>query len=228
MAAGIAHEVSNPLGTVLGYAELLLKYDLPDDVKSDLKTVERGAQRAASILDRLLTFAGQQNGEHEVVGIEDTIDSAIEFRKYSFLSNGIDVIKKIDDKLPRIMANSSQLQEVFLNILLNAESSIVEARSKGSIVITGKADSDYLYISLTDDGTGISSENQSKIFNPFFTTKGVGKGTGLGLSICHGIINSHGGEILVESEPGTGSTFTIKLPAIKSNRKAIQYNAKNE
>ncbi|MFC1920334.1 histidine kinase N-terminal 7TM domain-containing protein [Chloroflexota bacterium] len=221
MAAGIAHEVSNPLGTVLGYAELLLKRDIPDDIRDDLEIIDKGAKRAASILERLLSFAGQQNGEHELLNINSIIESTIEFRKHSLTSNNITVTKQFDNRLPQTTASSIQLQEVFLNLLMNAESSIMEARNKGGITIISETKGAKIHVSFIDDGTGISQENKEKIFNPFFTTKKVGEGTGLGLSICHGIISSHGGEISVESEPGNGSTFTISLPIIKSRRNLV-------
>ncbi len=218
MAAGIVHEVSNPLATVLGYADLLLKRDIPDEIRDDLKIIDKSAKRAASILERLLTFAGRQNGEREFVDINRIIETAIEFRKHSLSVNNIEVIKQFPDRSPRTIADSSQLLEVFLNLIMNAESAIIEVKSEGRLTITTETTGDNIRISFKDNGTGISQENLGKIFNPFFTTKKVGEGTGLGLSICHGIITSHGGEISVESEPGSGTTFIIELPVIKSEK----------
>jgi signal transduction histidine kinase len=216
MAAGIAHEVSNPLATVLGYSELLMKQDVPEDMRKDLEVIGEGAERAAAILERLLVFAGQQDGIFEPVQVNSIIDSAIDFRKHSLEVNNIEVIRQFDDKLPRIVANSSQLHEVFLNLLMNAESAITETGKDGRITISTEKNTTNIHIFINDNGTGISPENLDKIFNPFFTTKGVGKGTGLGLSICHGIVTGHNGEINVESEPGSGSTFVVTLPMKKS------------
>jgi signal transduction histidine kinase len=218
MAAGIAHEVSNPLATVLGYSELLLKRDVPKDMRKDLEVIGKGAERAAAILERLLTFTGQQDGIFESVQVNSVIESAIDFRKHSLAVNNIDIIRQFDEKLPITTANGSQLQEVFLNLLMNAESAIAEAGKEGRITISTEKNEDNIHVFFEDNGAGISPGNLDKIFNPFFTTKKVGKGTGLGLSICHGIITGHNGEITVKSEPGNGSTFTITLPIARSSR----------
>ncbi len=218
MAAGIAHEVSNPLATVLGYSELLIKQDVPEDMKKDLEVIGKSAERAAAILERLLTFAGHQDGILEPIQVNSIIDSTIDFRKHSLRVNNIEIIRQFDEKLPRIIANSSQLHEVFLNLLMNAESAIAETGKEGRITISTEKNETNVHVLFRDNGTGISPENLDKIFNPFFTTKGVGKGTGLGLSICHGIITGHNGEITVDSEPGNGSTFMITLPMTKSSR----------
>ena len=222
MAAGIAHEVNNPLATVIGYSDLLLKRDIPAEIRDDLEIIDRGAQRAADILDRLLKFASQQSMEHEYIDVNTIIEVAVEFRRHSLSNNKIDVTKRLNSKLPKIVADSNQLQEVFLNLIINAENSIIEAHSGGAgkLTITTETSEGSIYISFSDDGIGINKENLGKIFSPFFTTREPGKGIGLGLSICRGIINRHGGEISVESEPGRGVTFTIKLPITVANRGA--------
>jgi len=217
MAAGIAHEVSNPLATVLGYSELLMRQDIPEDMRKDLEIIEKSAERAATILERLLTFAGQQDGVFEPVQVNSIIDSAIDFRNHSLALNNIEIVRQFDEELPRTTANGSQLHEVFLNLLMNAEGAIAEAGKKGRITISTEKNENNLHVYFKDNGAGISPENLDKIFNPFFTTKKFGKGTGLGLSICHGIITRHKGEIIVVSEPGIGSTFTITLPITKSS-----------
>ncbi len=112
------------------------------------------------------------------------------------------------------MGSALQLQQVFLNIIVNAEFFMLEAHKRGTLVITSEQKDDYVRISIKDDGPGIPQENLKHVFNPFFTTKAVGKGTGLGLSICHGIISEHGGRIWAESKPGEGATFIIELPVI--------------
>jgi len=214
MAAGIAHEVNNPLTTVLGYSDLLLKQDLPPQIEDDLKMVERSARKAADILGRLLKFAGHQDLEREYTDINNIIEVALEFRKKSLSNNKIEVALHLEAKLPKILADGNQLQEVFLNIIINAENSMVQAdrRDGGKLVITTETNGDNISISFRDNGTGINEEILDKIFNPFFTTMEAGKGTGLGLSISRGIISSHGGELSVESRPDKGATFTITLP----------------
>ncbi|MFC2035706.1 ATP-binding protein, partial [Chloroflexota bacterium] len=219
MATGIAHEVSNPLTTVLGYSDLLLKRDIPAEIRDDLEIIDRSAKRAVDILDKLLKFAGQQSLERQSININHVIEAAVEFRKYSLLGNKIDTNMRLDKKLPMILADGNQLQEVFLNLIINAENSMIEAYfgEEGTLTIITETSGNSIYISFSDSGIGIKKENLSKMFNPFFTTMEPGKGTGLGLSISRGIINRHGGEIFVESEPGGGATFIIKLPINVAN-----------
>ena len=222
MVAGIAHETINPLTTVINYAYLLLKRDIPGEIKEDLETIARGAKTAADILDRLLTFSGQRTVEWEQLDINSIFEIAIEFRKHSLLNNNIEVIKQFDRSLPRIMADGGQIQEVFLNLIINAETSMIESHEGGKLIIKSETADDNIRICVKDNGAGISAENIDKIFNPFFTTKEVGKGTGLGLSVCHGIINEHGGRIYAESELGKGATFIIELPIRMANREKRQ------
>lgn len=219
MAAGIAHEISNPLTSVIGYANWLLERDIPDDIKGDLEVINRGAKRAGDILDRLLTFAGQRTVEWDYLDINRILEITIEFRKHSLLNSNIEVIKQFDRGLPKTMADGGQLQEVFLNLIINAETSMTESHGGGKLIIKTETVDSNIRICFKDDGAGINEETINKIFDPFFTTKEMGKGTGLGLSICHGIINEHGGRIYAESELGKEATFIIELPISMVNRK---------
>ncbi len=212
MAAGIAHETINPLASVIGYTELLLAHDIPDEIKGDLEVINKGAKSAADILDRLLTFAGQHHVERDYIDINRILEITIELRNHSLSSNNIEVIKQFDRGLPKTTADGGQLQEVFLNLIINAETSMTESHGEGRLIIKTETANDNIRICFKDDGAGISEENINKIFNPFFTTKEVGKGTGLGLSISHGIITEHDGRIYAESEVGKGATFVIELP----------------
>jgi signal transduction histidine kinase len=212
MAAGIAHEVNNPLATVLGYSDLLLKRDLPDEIRQDLEIIDKSAKRASDILNRLLEFSGSRTPEFEHTEINRIIETAIEFRKHSLKNHNVEIVTHLAGGLPRIVADGSQLLEVFLNLIMNAEASMAQARNGGTLTISTKKADNSILITVQDDGEGIRPENIGKIFDPFFTTKKIGGGTGLGLSICHGIIASHGGDISVQSEPGKGATFTIRLP----------------
>jgi len=137
--------------------------------------------------------------------------------------SNIEIDTRFASDLPEIMANSFDLQQVFLNIIVNAEHAIIETRGKGTITITTKKDTDIIRISLADDGPGISEDNLGHIFDPFFTTKEVGKGTGLGLSICHGIITEHDGGIYTESEVGIGTTFIIELPVTTTDNEGTKH-----
>lgn len=212
MAAGIAHEISNPLASVIGYTDLLLKRNIPDDIREDLEVIDRGAKRAANILDRLLTFTGQRYIEWDYIDINRIIESAIELRKYSLSNNNIEVIKQFDHGPLEIMADGGQLQEVFLNLIINAETSMKEYHGRGKLTIKTEVADKNIRLYFQDDGAGISEDNINKIFDPFFTTKEPGKGTGLGLSICHTIIAEHHGRIYAESRQGRGTTFIIELP----------------
>ncbi len=144
--------------------------------------------------------------------INESIQTVLELRAHEQKVSNIKVNTRLAPDLPQIMGNSSQLQQVFFNIVINAEFFMSEAHERGTITITTERIGDSVRVSLADDGPGISKESMSRLFSPFFTTKEVGQGTGLGLSICHGIITEHGGRIYAESELGKGTTFIIELP----------------
>ena len=212
LASGIAHELNNPLTSVIGFSELLLEKDVPDDVKEDLRTINKEAQRTARIVRNLLTFARKHPEGKRSVNINETILTVLELRAYEQRVNNIQVITHLALDLPEITANPFQLQQVFLNIIINAEYFMVEAHKRGTLTITTEQVGDIMRVSLADDGPGIPQENLGRVFDPFFTTKEVGKGTGLGLSICHGIVTEHGGRIYAESKLGKGATFIMELP----------------
>lgn len=213
LASGIAHELNNPLTSVIGFSELLLNRDVPDDIKEDLKVINKEAQRTARVVRNLLVFArGHSQEEKKLVNVNKIIENVLELRAYDQKINNIQVDTRFATDLPEITADDFQLYQVFLNIIINAEHAMLEAHGQGTITITTERDGDIIRVSLTDDGPGISEENLGHIFDPFFTTKEVGKGTGLGLSICHGTITEHGGKIYAKSELGKGTTFIIELP----------------
>jgi len=212
LVSGIAHELNNPLTGVIGFSELLLKRELPDDIKKDLKIINDEAQRTARIVKNLLTFARKQSQEKQPMDINESIQTVLELRAHEQKVSNIKVNTRLAPDLPQIMGNSSQLQQVFFNIVINAEFFMSEAHERGTMTITTERIGDSVRASLADDGPGISKESMSRLFSPFFTTKEVGQGTGLGLSICHGIITEHGGRIYAESELGKGATFIIELP----------------
>jgi PAS domain S-box-containing protein len=218
MASGIAHEINNPLTGVVGYAQLLLKEDLPEKVKKDLRIINDGAQRVADIVNRLLVFASQHEIERMPVNINEIIENTLILRSYHLKTNNIEVITRLNPSLPLILVDIGQIQEVFLNLIANAETEMKLAHDRGTLQISTELKDGFILITLKDDGPGIAPENIEKIFNPFFTTREVGQGTGLGLSICHGIISSHKGHISVESKPGQGTTFIVELPVITEDK----------
>ena len=213
LIAGVAHELNNPLTGVIGFSDLLVdRKDLPDEVKEDLAIINREARRTANIVKNLLTFARKHPEEKQPTDINRAIAAVLELRTYEQKVNNIQVNTQFTSNLPEIMANSFDLQQVFLNIIVNAEHAMLEAHRGGIITITTEQDGDIVRASFADDGPGIFKENLGHLFDPFFTTKEVGKGTGLGLSISYGIITEHGGRIYAESEPGKGATFIVELP----------------
>jgi len=215
LVAGVAHELNNPLTGVSGYSELLLGRDIDERSRSALKKIYNESQRAARIVKNLLSFARAQKPEKKPVFINDLITSTLELRNYELSVNNIEVKTDLDPHLPTTIADPHQLQQVFLNLINNAEQAILSNGTSGRILIKSAANSNDIYLTFSDDGPGILPDDLDKVFNPFFTTKDVGKGTGLGLSICYGIIAEHGGTISAESPPKNlthGASFTVELP----------------
>lgn len=212
LASGIAHELNNPLTSVIGFSQLLLDKDVSDDVKEDVKIIYSEAQRTAAVVKNLLTFARKHTPVKQPVNINDIIDKVLELRTYEQKVSNIQVNTQFAPDLPEIMADFFQLQQVFLNIVINAEHFMIEAHNRGTLTITTERAGDVIKVSFADDGPGIAKKNLGHLFDPFFTTKEVGKGTGLGLSICHGIVTEHGGRIYAESKLGKGATFVVELP----------------
>jgi signal transduction histidine kinase len=164
------------------------------------------------IVKNLLTFARKHAPVKQLSQINAVVEDVLHLRSYEQKVNNIEVEKRLAHDLPEIMMDHFQMQQVFLNIIVNAEAAMLEGHHKGKLIITTEKSERVITITFTDDGPGISSENLKRIFDPFFTTKEVGKGTGLGLSICHGIVTEHGGKIYARSENGQGTTFVVELP----------------
>jgi len=212
LAAGVAHELNNPLTGVIGFSALLLEKDVPDDIREDIEIIHHEAQRAAEVVRNLLTFARKHTPSKQLVNINGIIKKVLKLRAYAQRISNIQVNTQFAPDLPKVMADYFQLQQGFLNIIINAEYFMIEAHNKGTLTITTEKVGDIIRASFTDDGPGIPQENLGHLFDTFFTTKEVGKGTGLGLSICHGTITEHSGSIYAESELGKGAVFTIELP----------------
>jgi len=214
MASGIAHEINNPLTGVIGFAQLLMQKDIPEDIRDDVKIINDGTQRVASIVKRLLAFARQHKPERTYVNINQIIETTLALRAYETETSSIKVTTQLDPVLPRTMADGGQLQQVFLNITINAETEMKLAHGRGNLLIKTETIDNTIRISFEDDGPGIAKENLDKIFEPFFTTKGVAGGTGLGLSLSYGIVKEHNGGIYARSELGKGATFIVELPIV--------------
>ena len=212
LASGVAHELNNPLTSVIGFSQLLLEKELPDEIKEDLSLVNSEAQRAAAVVKNLLTFARKHTPAKQLCQIHNIIEDVLKLRAYEQTVSNITVDRQFAVDLPEITIDYFQMQQVFLNIIVNAEFAMTEAHRNGKITITTQRLDNTVRVSFADNGPGIPKENLSRLFDPFFTTKEVGKGTGLGLSICHGIVSEHGGKIYARSQLGKGATFVVELP----------------
>lgn len=219
MASGIAHEINNPLTAVLGYSQSLLRKDVPEDIKRRLEIIRDGAERTADIVTRLLTFARGRKPGWEHVNINEIVETALIMRTYEMETSNIKVTTLFAPDLPRTMADAGQLQQVFLNLIINAETEMTLAHGRGQLVIKTEVVDGNIRISFKDDGPGIAKENLDRVFEPFFTTRKTGEGTGLGLSLCHGIIAEHKGRIYAESTRGEGATFIVELPIIRRRKR---------
>ncbi len=219
MASGIVHEVNNPLTSVIGFAEMLAQKELPEDAKEYVRIINSEGKRVSGIASRLLNFSRHQNPGTEYTDINKLIEATVELQQYEMTSGNIKITTKLDPHLPRTMADTGQMQQVFLNIMLNARTAMRLAHGGGKLLIKTKAMDNTIQISFKDDGPGIAKKNLQRIFYPFFTTRKLGEGTGLGLSICQNIIATHNGTIYARSKLGKGATFIIKLPVVARQRK---------
>jgi len=212
LVSGVAHEVNNPLTAILGFADLLLENpELSDEVKDDLQVIVQESHRTREIVQNLLSFARQTRPEKQPVDVNQVLRRTISLRSYDLGSHGIELREVFDPRLPEVIGDAHQLQQVFLNILNNACDAVRESKRRGKIVITTAQSNGSIEVRFKDNGTGIT--NPDRIFDPFYTTKEVGKGTGLGLSICYGIVREHSGEVICFNNHGSpGATFTIRLP----------------
>jgi PAS domain S-box-containing protein len=217
LAAGVAHELSNPLTSVMGYTQLLLEQDVPVNFKKDLEIVNTEARRAADVTKNLLMFARRYAPEKQLINVNELIEKVLEIRSYEQKINNIKVIKELTPDIKPVIGDTSQLQQVFINIIINAEYSMIKAHHGGVLRVSTRNIDNSVKISFADDGIGIPGKDIPRIFDPFFTTKDLIRGTGLGLSICHGIITRHNGKIYAESESGQGATFIIELPVSNLN-----------
>ncbi|MDD5311966.1 MAG: PAS domain S-box protein [Dehalococcoidia bacterium] len=213
MAAGLAHEINNPLTGVIGLSQLIAERDdLPGVVREDVRNICREANRAAGIVKDFLTFARGHKPQKENADINALLESVIKLRSTHMKNSNIEVITDFAADLPALVVDISQIRQVFLNIILNAEYFMYEEHKKGKLNITTSNLNSTIHIVFKDDGPGIAPEAVTRIFDPFFTTKDIGRGTGLGLSISYGIIQEHGGHIYAESKYGHGASFIIELP----------------
>ncbi len=214
MAAGLAHELNNPLTGILALSQLLIRSDIPEEHKEDLQCVYSEAKRAASIVKNVLLFTRNNNYENGHASANEVVKDVLRLREYEEKVSNIAALTQLQENLPDIPIDKFQLQQVFLNIILNAEAAIKESNRPGTLTVTTERVNNHINIHFKDDGCGIKKQVMPRIFDPFFTTKEIGKGTGLGLSICYGIVMKHGGKINLKTHPNKGTTFTIRMPVV--------------
>ncbi len=222
LVSGIAHELNNPLTAIMGYAQLLLGHGLQPSQFAEAKNVYNEAERARRIVKNLLYFARENKPERSRVDINEIVERTIALRSYELRVEDIVVECDLAPGLPHTMADPYQLQQVILNLVVNAEQALLEDRGQGRVWIrtrhsfhgNGRRSAESIVLEVFDDGPGIPPAIASRIFDPFFTTKAAGLGTGLGLSIVYGIVHQHGGEVTFENKPGGGAKFTIEIPIV--------------
>jgi signal transduction histidine kinase len=221
LAAGIAHEINNPLGGILIYSSLMME-ELrgADSTKQDLEKIVQEATRCKDIVKSLLEFSRQTEPKMEPIDINKAITDGLFFLEHQALFLNIDIAKNLAPVLPGVRGNAGQLKQVFMNIIVNAAEAM---HGSGTLTITTTLSQDQkaVWVDFVDTGEGIPRENLSRIFDPFFTTKELGKGTGLGLSTSYGIIDAHGGRIDVKSQVGKGTTFRIELPVPSEDAESL-------
>jgi len=213
LAAGVAHELNEPLGSILGFAQLAKKCPgVPHQAELDIEKIFNASLHARDIVKKLLIFAREMPPQKIKVNLNKSVEEALTFFRSRCTQEGVELICSLSPNLPRVDADPSQLNQVVINLIVNALQAMPRG---GDLKIQTLYEDDQVLLIVEDTGIGMNEEVLGKIFTPFFTTKEVGKGTGLGLPVVHGIITSHGGSVRVKSKVGQGTRFEIQLPAAK-------------
>jgi len=218
LAAGVAHEINNPLGVILCYTDIIKENNRDnEEIIADITTIERHAENCRRIVADLLDFSRSRDSriDKQEASINDTIEDVLTMVRQQFLKKQINLVCDLDKTLPTCFMDSRRMQQVFLNLIMNAEQAIEHS---GNIFISTRTENSTIIIEIKDDGPGIGKEIINKIFDPFFSTKEQGQGTGLGLSVSYGIVREHDGTIKVQSTPGNGVRFTVTLPVSTGER----------
>jgi PAS domain S-box-containing protein len=228
LSAGIAHEINNPLGIILGYTQLLIRNeDGQTDKYKDLKTIEKHVRNCKTIVEDLLNFSRTSTPKEDLIRIDDAIEDVLKFMQHHADLDRVEIHKNYDASIPEMLLDEKKIKQVLINLIMNAKHAIGRSGVL-SLSTQLRPTARQVIIKIADNGHGIERKNLSRIFDPFFTTKPTGEGTGLGLSVSYGIIKNHGGDILVDSKVGQGSTFTVILPIVspvkdKANAKIHSY-----
>jgi two-component system, NtrC family, sensor kinase len=221
LVSGVAHELNNPLAGVLGYAQLLLRQEPAEGVRRGLDAIQREAERCKRIVQNLQTFARKHKPQEGETRLNDLLRAALELRSYQLGVDNIRVVTELDEDLPVTRGDGHQLQQVFLNLIVNAHQAMLATGRGGTLTLRSCRRGPDLVVEIQDDGPGIPAVDLGRIFDPFFTTKDVGHGTGLGLSICYGIVKEHEGRITARNAAGAGAVFTVEIP-LRDPRRSTQ------
>jgi PAS domain S-box-containing protein len=215
LIGGVAHELNNPLHAITNFAQLLLMESRPDQEREDLETISREADRMAKIVSDLRLIARQAHeevAERTRVDVNELVRHVLKTRSYALATRNVEVRDDLAPDLPSVLGDQGGLEQVVLNLVVNAEQALAENAAERMLILQTRATPRGVSLHVVDNGPGISQHLMDRIFDPFFTTKSPGEGTGLGLSLVHSIITEHGGEVRVDSEPGKGAAFRIELP----------------
>jgi PAS domain S-box-containing protein len=217
LIGGVAHELNNPLTSLRGFAELMMTDERTDQDRETLELMRRETDRMAKIVSNLKRIAAQTQERpdtREAADLNDIVRHVIRVRRYTLQTSNIELIEDLDDKLPPILANGAEIEQVIINLVVNAEQALATSGgSEKTLKLSTHRVGDRVHLIVSDNGPGIPSEHLSRIFDPFFTTRAPGGGTGLGLSLVHSIVTEHGGHVSVTSRPGLGAQFVVELPA---------------
>ena len=220
--SGVAHELNNPLATILSWAERLADKELDQATRRGVDVILGEADRAARIVRNLLTFARKRQSTRTMIDLNQVVTDTLGLRADEHRLTNVEVVTALASGLPSVFADPHQIQQVLLNLVINAEQAMLSANGRGSLVVRTwhNGDDDSVALEVSDDGPGVPVEMRTKIFDPFFTTKEVGEGTGLGLTVAYAIMQEHGGRIRVDSRPGRGASFIVELPVSGSDAPA--------
>ncbi len=212
LVSGVAHEINNPAAIISGFAQTLLLDDVKPEHREMAQMIYDEASRIGRITQNLLAFARAGGKERTLVDLNDVLRRTFALRSYHLSTLNIAVSLDLDPTDPKIWANASEVQQLFLNLVINAEQALLTVETARTITIRSASTEAEVQLEVADNGPGVTPDIRGRVFDPFFTTKPEGVGTGLGLSICYGIVSDHGGRIWLESEPGRGAKFLVALP----------------